>query len=40
MLSFLLHVGEELVPELQRVLHPDHAAVHEAGLRQNAHRLQ
>ncbi len=32
--------GEELFPELQRVLHPHHAAVHEAGLRQDAHRLQ
>lgn len=32
--------GEELVPELQRVLHPDHATVHEAGIRQDAHRLQ
>lgn len=38
-LSFL-YTGEELLPELQRVLYSDHAAVHEAGLRQDAHRLQ
>ena len=34
------YAGEELFPELQRVLHPHHAAVHEAGLRQDAYRLQ
>lgn len=33
-------IGEKLLPELQRILHPHHAAVHEAGLRQDAHRLQ
>ena len=32
--------GEELFPELQRVLHPHYATVHETGLRQDAHRLQ
>lgn len=32
--------GEELLPELQRVLHPDAAALPEAGLRPAAHRFQ
>ncbi len=29
--------GEELVPELQRVVYPHPAPVHEARLRQDAH---
>lgn len=37
---FCIRAGEELFLELQRVLHPHHATVHEAGLRQDAHRLQ
>lgn len=32
--------GEELLSELQRVLHPNAAALPEAGLRPAAHRLQ
>lgn len=35
-----LCTGEKLVLELQCVLHPHHATVHEAGLWQDAHRLQ
>lgn len=28
--------GEELFPQLQRLLHPDYASVHEAGLWEDA----
>lgn len=33
----LLLLGKELIPELQCILHPYHASVHETGLRQDAH---
>lgn len=32
--------GEEFLPQLQRVVHSDAAAVPEAGVRQTAHRFQ
>lgn len=36
----LLTVGKEFIPQLQRVVYPHHASVHETGLWQDAHRFQ
>lgn len=35
--AFFLFPGEKFLPELQRILYPDDATVHEAGLWQDAH---
>lgn len=37
LICLFLILGEEFIPQLQCVLYPYYASVHEAGLRQDAH---